>query len=47
MKRKDLQAPTLAGPSQANPGAGPLVVLHLNNQLFIYYFGREQKTDYI
>ena len=31
----DLQAPTLVGPPQANPGSDPLAVKHLYNRPFI------------
>ena len=33
VKRKDLQALTLVGPSQHNPDSDPLAVLHLDDQL--------------
>ena len=35
VNRIDLQAPILAGPAQANQGAGLLAALHLNNQLYM------------
>ena len=35
VKRKDLQALTLVGPTQNNPVLDPLAVLHLDNWLYI------------
>ena len=37
--RKDLRAPTLAGPSQLYQGSRPLAVLHFYNWLFISWYG--------
>ena len=35
--RKDLQALTLVGPLRSNPKPAPLVVLHLDNRICMYY----------
>ena len=36
VNRIDLHEPTLAGPPRANPGAGALAALHLDNQPYIF-----------
>ena len=35
VNRKDLRALTLVGPTRDNPVLDPLVVIHLDNQLYI------------
>ena len=38
MKRKDLQALTLVEPTMANPVTDPLVLLHVDNRQYIFFF---------